>query len=155
PPSRDLRSALTPYEQELHHLEVRFDAPGPMLDGKPLREHTPEKVLDVLTKWRDRVGELSDWVDWRYLPERFGHLRLRSFWERLQQHDVVREQVVDLFLKSFWSAWVDAMFQTDSALNQYRRDEHEHALKEFRTQDRTILEQGGARIAAILDPIQS
>lgn len=155
PPSRDLRQALTPYEQELHHLEVRFDPPGPTLDARPLREHSPEKVLDLLTKWRDRVGELSDWVDWRHLPERFNHLGLRSFWDRLQQHDVVREQVVDLFLKSFWSAWVDAMFQSDPELQKYRRDEFERRVHEFREVDRRILEQGGARIAAILDPMQS
>ena len=155
PSSRELRSALTPYQQELHHFEVRFDAPGPLLDGKPLREHTPETVLDLLAKWRDRVGELSDWVDWRYLPERFGHLGLKAFWDHLHQHDVVREQVVDLFQKSFWSAWVDAMFQADPALNQYRRDEQERVLEEFRLLDRKILQQGGARIAAILDPEQS
>ena len=155
PSSRELRQAIEPYQHALHSLEIRFDAPGPQLDGKPLREHSPETVLDLLTKWRDCVGELSDWVDWRYLPERFQHLGLKSFWEHLQQHDVVREQVVDLFLKSFWSAWLDAMFQSDPVLSQYRRNEHENTLKEFRELDRKILQQGAARIAAILDPVQS
>jgi Protein of unknown function (DUF4011)/REase_MTES_1575/AAA domain len=155
PSSRELRQALEPYEHALHSLEIRFDAPGPVLDGMPLKEHTPEVVLDLLTKWRDRVGELADWVDWRYLPERFAHLGLKSFWDHLQQHDVVREQVVDLFLKSFWSGWVDAMFQHDPVLSQYRRNEHEQLLKEFRELDRRILQQGAARITAILDPLQS
>ena len=63
--------------------------------------------------------------------------------------------VVDLFLKSFWSGWLDAMFQSDPVLNAYRRDEHEAMLKEFREVDRKIIQQGAARIIAILDPLQS
>lgn len=155
PSSRELRQALEQYEHALHSLEIRFDAPGPQLDGKALREHTPEIVLDLLTRMRDRVGELADWVDWRYLPERFTHLGLRSFWDHLQQHDIAREQVVDLFFKSFWSAWVDAMFQLDPALGQYRRHEHEQLVEEFRDLDRKLLQQGADRIIAILDPQQS
>ena len=155
PASRELRSALEPYEHALHSLEIRYDAPGPQLDGKPLREHPPETVLDLLTKWRDRVGELADWVDWRYLPERFGHLGLKSFWDHLQQHEVVREQVVDLFLKSFWSGWLDAMFQLEPALGEYRRNEHENRRSDFCDLDRKIIAQGAGRIAAILDPLQS
>ncbi len=155
PSSRELRQALEQYEHALHSLELRYDAPGPQLNGKALREHSPETVLDLLTKWRDRVGELADWVDWRYLPERFGHLGLKQFWDHLQQQDVVREQVVDLFLKAFWSGWIDAMFQQDPVLAHYRRNEHEQVLKEFREIDRRILQQNPARITAILDPLQS
>src|SRR5262249_28359107 len=44
PPVRDLRQALEQYEHALHNLEVRFDAPGPLLGGTPLREHGPDEV---------------------------------------------------------------------------------------------------------------
>jgi Protein of unknown function (DUF4011) len=115
PASRELRQALEQYQHALHSLELRYDAPGPQLDGKPLRERPPEAVFELMTTWRDRVGELADWVDWRYLPERFGHLGLSAFWEHLQQHEVERERVGDLFRKSFWSGWLDAMFQSDRA----------------------------------------
>ncbi len=154
PSARELRQALEQYQHALHSFELRYDPPGPQLDGKALRDHPPEPVLDLLTKARERVGELADWVDWRFLPERFGHLGLKSFWDQLQQHDVARERVVDLFLNSFWSGWLDAMFQHDSVLSQYRRNEHERVVKEFRELDRQILQQGAARIAARLDPWQ-
>ncbi len=155
PSSRELRAHLEQYQHALHSLETRYDPPGPRYDGKPLREHGSEAVLALLATWRDRVGELADWVDWRYLPERFHHLGLHAFWDHLQQHEIALDKVVDLFLKSFWSAWLDAMFQQDPALSQYRRTEHELLLREFRELDRTILQQGAARIIALLDPGQS
>jgi len=155
PSSREMRGTLEQFEHALHSLEVRYDSPGPQLDAKPLREQAPKVVLELLSKWRERVGELADWVDWRYLPERFAHLGLSLFWDRLQQDEIALEKVVDLFLKSFWSGWVDAMFQSDSTLSQYRRGEHEQTLNEFRELDRAILEQGPARIIGILGPQQS
>jgi hypothetical protein len=151
PAARELRQALEQYEQALHHLEIRFDAPGPVLAGKPLREHGPDEVLDHLQKLRDRVGALSDWVDWRHLPERFQHLGLGPFWERLIDATVARTQVVDVFLKAFWSAWLDAVFQRDEALAGFRRPAHEQALAEFRALDRRILQLGAARVAGRLN----
>ena len=47
------------------------------------------------------------------------------------------------------------MFQSDPVLSQYRRNEHEVVLKEFRELDRRISQQSAARIIAILDPLQS
>jgi hypothetical protein len=155
PSSREMRIALEQYEHALHSFEVRYDAPGPQLDGKALKLHSPKDILALLAKWRDRVGELADWVDWRYLPERFHHLGLGQFWDHLQQQEVALDKVVDLFMKSFWSAWIDAIFQHDPTLSQYRRGDHEQMLQEFRELDRKILQQNAARIAGILDPQQS
>jgi hypothetical protein len=150
PPVRELRQSLEQYEQALHHLEVRFDPPGPVLSGTPLREHGPDEVLAHLGKLRDRVGALADWIDWRHLPERFAHLGLGPFWERLTESSVPREQVVDVFRKAFWGAWLDAVFQQDPALSGFRRAEHEPAIDEFRALDRRLLQLGAARVASRL-----
>lgn len=153
PPSvRDLRQALEQYEHALHNLEVRFEPPGPLLGGTPLREHGPDEVLDHLARLRDRVGTLSDWVDWRHLPERFQHLGLGAFWERLTESAVPREQVVDVFRKAFWSAWLDGVFQQDAALAGFRRAEQEQGIAEFRELDRRLLQLGVARVAAARGP---
>jgi hypothetical protein len=150
PPVRELRHALELYEQALHGLETHYEPPGPILGAKPLREHGPDVVLEHLAKLRDRVGALADWVDWRHLPERFQHLGLGAFWGRLQEGAVPREQVVDVFLKAFWSAWLDAVFQQDAALAGFRRSEHEQAVAEFRTLDRRLLQLGAARVSGRL-----
>jgi hypothetical protein len=149
PPSvRELRQALEQYEQALHNLEVRFEPPGPLLGGTALREHGPDEVLDHLAKLRERVGALTDWIDWRHLPERFQHLGLGEFWQRLTESALPREHLVDVFRKAFWSTWLDGVFQQDPALASFRRSEHEQEIAEFRELDRRIIQLGAARVAA-------
>jgi len=50
PPVRDCARHSNSTEQALHNVEVRFEAPGPVLDGRPLREHGPDEVS---TTWRN------------------------------------------------------------------------------------------------------
>ena len=146
PGMKEFRAAQELYEKDFHLFEHRFDSPGPILDGKPLREHPVEKINVHLQQLRDRVGELADWVDWRHLPDRFNHLGLGSFWEQLQQAAIPREQVVAVFLKSFWSSWVEAVFQQDQALNQFRRADHESLLEEYRRLDQQFIAAGADRV---------
>lgn len=147
PSVRDLKQAHEQYVQALHGFEIRFDPPGPLLDGKRYLEHTPETVLQQLTRLRDRAGELSDWIDFRHLPDRFAHVGLGSMWKNLEENPPPREQVLDVFLKSFWSAWVEAVFLQDPVLAGFRRTEHERTLAEFRELDRQLIREGAARVA--------
>ncbi len=146
PSVRDLKSAQEHYEQALHGFEIRFDAPGPLLEGKRYLEQAPDVVLRHLTKLRERVGELSDWIDFRHLPDRFAHLGLRAFWDNLWQNPPPPQQVVDIFLKSFWSAWIEAVFAQDPVLLNFRRAEHEQLLAEFRTLDKESIQKGAGRV---------
>ncbi|MCI0379663.1 MAG: DUF4011 domain-containing protein, partial [Gemmataceae bacterium] len=150
PPSvKDLRQAQEQYEQVLHQFENRFDAPGPRLDGQPLGQLALEQAEKHWIRLRDKAGELADWVDYRHLPDRFGHLGLSDFWERMQQNPPPREQVVNVFLKSFWSAWVEAIFEKDPALGGFRRAVHERVLAEFRTLDRQFIDASAGRVETL------
>ncbi len=85
PTLAELKHAHEQFEQAVHHFESRFDAPGPLLEGKRLMEQPPTVLRQHFTRLRKRVGELSDWIDYRHLPDRFAHLGLRGFWDRLQE----------------------------------------------------------------------
>jgi very-short-patch-repair endonuclease len=146
PAVRDLRQAQEQYAQTLHGFENRFDAPGPLLEGKPYGEQPPETVHQHLTHLRERVGELSDWIDYRHLPDRFAHLGLRAFWDSLQKEPPPPDQVALVFLKSFWSSWIEAVFRQDQVLSGFRRAEHERLLTEFQSLDRELVLQGAARV---------
>src|SRR5262249_9457658 len=54
PAVRDLRQAQEQYAQTLHGFEIRFDAPGPLLEGKHYGKQPPEIVHEHLTRLRER-----------------------------------------------------------------------------------------------------
>jgi very-short-patch-repair endonuclease len=161
PPSfGELRSAHEQFRQALHNLEQRFDAPGPLLDGKPWREAPDELVLEQVATLRDRVGELADWLEWRQLPDRFWHLGLAKFWHALLQLDPPHPHplspegergerqppLVEILQRAFWNRWLELVFQQDPELAGFRRDEHERVLTEFRALDRQLLQSAASRI---------
>lgn len=146
PSFKELRGAHEQFRQALHLLENRFDEPGPLLDGKPWRDRDDELVLEHVGELRDRIGELTDWLEWRQLPERFAHLGLAKFWQALVQLDMPKPPLADLFQQAFWNRWLEWVFQQDPALAGFRRDEHERVLAEFRALDHQTLQGAAGRV---------
>jgi len=147
PSMRDLKQHLEHYQQALHGFEIRFDAPGPMLQGKNLAEHPPEAVRQRLGVLQERVGQLADWVDYRQLPGRFHHLGLDAFLRKLQQEPPPPGQLADVFVKAFWTSWLEAVLQTEPLLSAFRRAEHDQLVAEFQELDRKLIQQTPQRIA--------
>jgi very-short-patch-repair endonuclease len=147
PSFQELRQAHDQFQQAVHALEHRFDAPGPKFRSKPWRECDAETVHFHALKLRDRAGELADWLDWRHLPERFGHLGLTQFWQAILERDEPSPPVADLFAQAFWSRWLEWVFSADAALRDFRRAEHEQHIQEFRALDRQSLADAAERIA--------
>lgn len=146
PSAYDLRHALEQYQQALHGFENRFESPGPRFEGKRLGEHAPDQVKQRLTTLRDRIAELAGWIDWRHLPDRFGHLGLTAFYAHLLAHPPAAEEILPIFLKSFWQTWWQTAAQQDAALGQFNRDEHERLVAEFCALDREWLKTNAERV---------
>jgi very-short-patch-repair endonuclease len=149
--TKDLRHALEQFEHALHSFEIRFDPPAPLAGGKRLVALSLENCKKRLAELRDRAGELSDWIDWHHLGKRFEHLGLANFWTELQKVRPPRDQLVDAFLKSTLSGWVDRVFHEEPALGGFRRQEHERVLVEFRDLDRQLLRGNVQRVALAAD----
>ncbi len=139
PSARDLRHAKEQYDHALHSLELRFEAPGLLLEGKRLGDHPQDVARQRLATLRDRVAEIADWIDWRKLPQRFAHLGLGAFWEAVQANRPAPYQLLPLFTKAFLTSWLAAVSKQDPALATFRRHDHEQVLAEFRALDRQWL----------------
>jgi hypothetical protein len=149
--TRELRTHLEQFEHALHHFEIRFEPPAPLVQGKRLVTLALEDCKKRLVELRDRAGELSDWVDWYHLGKRFQHLGLEGFWSELQKVRPPRQQLVDVFLKSTLTGWVDRIFAEDASLGGFRRQEHERVLEEFRALDRQLIRVNALRVALAAD----
>ena len=104
PASRELRQGAGAVPARAAQSRTALRPARPATRRQPLRDQPPEAGrFRAVDEVRDRVGELADWVDCATCPSRFGHLGLKAFWDHLQHHEVERERVVELFLKSFWS----------------------------------------------------
>src|SRR5439155_12865476 len=149
--ARELRNALEQFEHALHAFEHRFEPPAPLADGQRLGTLSLDNLKNRLTELRDRAGELSDWADSHQLGKRFEHLGLADFWGELQKAHPPKEQLVDVFLKSTLTGWVDRIFQDEPALGGFRRQEHERVLGEFRELDRQLIRNNAQRVALAAD----
>ncbi|MCS7045310.1 MAG: DUF4011 domain-containing protein [Gemmataceae bacterium] len=147
PPSfRELRSNHDHFRQAVAIVEHRFDAPGPKLEGKPWREQPTQALLDHLGVLRQRIGELADAIEWRRLPEQLARLGLNTFWQAVLAWEGNDPPIVELFHKAFWGKWLEWVFQRDAILANFRREDHERLLEEFRELDSRLLEAGPARV---------
>ena len=152
PSSRELRHALTPYEQELHHLEVRFDAPGPTLDARRAR-HSPEKgarSVDQVARSRRRCPTGSTGAICRSVSgisvcdhSGIGCNNTTSCGTR-------RRSLSEIVLER----WIDAMFQSDPASINIAATSTSCCSGISRTGSQDSRAGWGTH-AAILDPAQS
>jgi very-short-patch-repair endonuclease len=149
--TKDLRHAQEQVDHALHSFEIRFDPPGPLVDGKRLGQLSLDGLKKRLAELRERAGELSDWIDWHQLGKRFEHLGLAEFWAEVQKVRPASEQLVDVFLRSTLSDWVDRLLLQDPALGGFRRQEHELVLEEFRALDKHLLQTNAQRVALAVD----
>ncbi|MCI0455510.1 MAG: DUF3320 domain-containing protein [Gemmataceae bacterium] len=148
---RELRQAQEQLEQALRGLEHRFEPPAPLYQGKKLAELPLEVLRTRQAELKERVGQLADWVDWRRLAGRFAHLGLSAFWEALANARPPREQLPDVFLRAVLSTWIEHVFQEEPALKEFRRDDHERTVSEFRELDRRLIRLNAERVARLAD----
>jgi hypothetical protein len=147
PSSAELRAVGQELRQGLAVLAGWFEPPAPAWEGRPLLELPVAEVEQPLRDLRDSPEDLVAWIDAQTLRVRLDPLGLAAFWEAVQRALPDPEQLVDVFLRSVYSAWADAIIQGDPALRVFNRAEHDAVIAEFRQLDERLLRAARPRIA--------
>jgi hypothetical protein len=134
----ELTQAYEANESLLKSLEGRFDSSkSPQVMS--FRQLKPEHLNQRLAQLRSRVDDLQAWVDFKTLERHFAEVGLGSFLERLQAAPPQASQLVDVFHKAVYQAWVSSIIAEDPALREFRGRHHEQLIEEFREVDRKLV----------------
>lgn len=105
--------------------------------------------FDILCQWLDckaKAKDLDDWVSFLRARTVCNSLGLGSFVEAAIEAGVKAHELERAFLKRFWKVWVSEAHRDAPSLNEFRGQQHEDIIKEFRGLDRELKQVTAALI---------
>jgi len=145
PSNVDLVGHYNASSNSLDEFESRFES-GLIYQCQKLREMRLETVHDRLNELRERVDDLQIWIDFKKLKNLFSSRDLVTFFDRLVESRPPASQLVDVLRKGVYQEWITRLYGEDPVLGQFRRENHEQLIKEFRKLDQELIHLSSNRV---------
>src|SRR5262249_39617068 len=146
PPVKNLVAYHSSFVDKWSAMEGAFEAPEPTFHGMLLRDLSLTALLARLKVIWERIDDLQSWTDFKRWEEQSERASLSGFLKQLQQTLPPSEQLVQIFQKSIYQAWVTAIFEQDPRLKEFRGQHHEQLIKEFKQVDRELIRLASQRV---------
>jgi very-short-patch-repair endonuclease len=146
-------SLVTHYDATLKNidaLEARYESPL-TYKGNRLRIMSIDSVLDRIRTLRDRVDDLQVWVDFKNIREDFSQAGLSAFFSRLTATPPQASQLVDVLHRAVYQEWMRTVYDEDPNLGEFRRENHEQLISEFRKIDTELIRLSRNRVIQAAD----
>lgn len=88
---------------------------------------------------REQVDELQIWIDFKDLRNRFALRGLGGFFERLVEQKTPSSQLIDSFRRGAYQEWINNLYEKDSRLGRFRRENHEQLISDFKQLDTELI----------------
>ena len=148
PAAQVLAAAYRAAGDQLAALEERFTEPGPVCHGAKLRELSLTAMASRVGILHERVDELQPWTDYRRLAGQLEEAGLTTFLAELHRALPPAAQLLRVFRKSVYEAWLGNVFEQDRRLGDFRGRHHEQLIKEFQELDSRLVRLSSQRIVA-------
>lgn len=129
----------------LNEFESRFES-GLTYQCQRLRELNLEAIQRRISGLRERVDDLQVWMDFKKLKNLFSSRDLGAFFGRLVDNRPPSSQLVDVLRKGTYQEWITNLYTKDPNLGQFRRENHEQLIKEFRRLDQELIHLSSNRV---------
>ncbi|MBI3946754.1 MAG: DUF3320 domain-containing protein [Armatimonadetes bacterium] len=133
----------------LQEIEEGFEPPGPVFEGEPLRILPLDALAKATNALLERVDDLQAWVDLQERRQQIaqsGLAELNSFLAQAEDCPPLASSLVRAFQKALSQSWVNAVFQEDPALGEFRGQHHEQLIDSFRRIDRQLVGMAAERV---------
>jgi very-short-patch-repair endonuclease/DNA polymerase III delta prime subunit len=124
--------------QSLAVFEARFESELKYQNQK-LRDLPLQIICERLKILRERVDELQIWIDFKDLRNRFALRGIGGFFERLVEQKTPSNQLIDSFRRGAYQEWINNLYNEDSRLGRFRRENHEQLINDFNSLDKKLI----------------
>lgn len=124
--------------QSITVFEARFETELKYQNQK-LRDLPLRIIYERIKILRERVDELQIWIDFKDLRNRFALRGLGGFFERLVEQKTPSSQLIDSFRRGAYQEWINNLYNEDSRLGRFRRENHEQLINDFKILDKEII----------------
>lgn len=146
PNVNSIKGKVTSFYDAFAQFEKHFEQGYPRLRAELLRKCSFEMQRARFTEMRERIGEIQDWIDYQVLREDFDNSGLSSLLTELIRRQLDPEKLTQIVLKSLLQFWIDFIIKEDSALRNFRGQNHEALIAEFRELDSKHHKLGASRV---------
>jgi hypothetical protein len=145
PSNRDLVAHYNGTLKLLAALGSRFETEL-TYQGRKLQGMEIESIHNRIKSLRNRVDDLQVWMDFKDIRNRFSQIGLDAFFGRLTENPPSASQLVDVFRKAAYQEWINGVYDEDSCLGRFRRENHEQLIAEFRRLDEELIRLSSYRV---------
>jgi hypothetical protein len=145
PSSNQLTKYLGETLGSLSSFESRFETEL-TYSGQKLNQASLESALNKALVLHDRVDDLRVWVDFKDIKDHFSLVGLAAFFARLVEKPPRATQLLDVFRKGVYHEWINSLYTQDECLGQFRRENHEKKIADFRRIDKEIIHLSSNRV---------
>lgn len=116
---------------------------------KPSPENEKQEIrflhLRVLLL-RQRLDDLQVWVDFKAVREELKKEGLSEFFEMLYERPPSASLLLDVFRRGAYQEWLNALYDKDKNIGQFRRENHEQIISEFKRVDSELIRLASNRV---------
>ena len=131
----------------LSKFESRFEKPL-VLKTVPLPDLDLSELFGRIGELRDRIDDLQLWIDFKKIKNVFSEVGLGSFFSLLVESQPPGSQIIDIFKRGIYQEWIDWLYTENSKLGNFRRENHEQLINDFKKLDRKLIRLSSNRVIA-------
>jgi len=117
-----------------------------MYKNNLLNELELNDIFSRFEEFRSRIDELQLWIDFKKIRKYYSEVGLSSFFNLLVENQPPANQIIDIFKRGIYQKWIDWLFIKNPELGNFRRENHEQLINDFKKLDKKIIRLSPNRV---------
>lgn len=114
------------------------------------KSHWLVEANKTFSRWLQNLGDLDQWCAWRKARDLAINAGLNDLVTRYEKQLITREQISNVFERSFGEKWFNAVANQVPAIRSFNLQEHQDIIKQFGALDRDLINFTSNHIAGRL-----